>query len=686
MVNRFGGPPPSGGLDRSTIRLAVLGVFILVTFVALFSRLWFLQVLAADNYRELAKENRVRRVQSEPPRGRIFDRNGKILVDNRRSLAITVDRQRIDETEEQNALLRKLTTLVVDRQCLPHKNEREPRSDQLKKERRQTFRELKDHLADITVSQFKPVAVAYDVPIEAALCVKENHENFPGVAIEQLSIREYPQGALAAQIVGYVGEITKDELKSDYFKNAQPRYAAGDIVGHMGLERYYDRVLRGRPGISKVVVDSSGDPIGPSQPIQEQLTGKDLVLALDTRIQRITEQALSNGALAAAGLSQLPHGGAVVMDPNTGGVVAMASYPTYNPAILADGFSFKESDRLGGKTPNEGGDDALFNRATQSEVPPGSTFKVVTAGAAIVNNLVTAGEQIDCNPFYEYLGETFNNYTTADLGYVELARSLEISCDTYYYALGARLEEQFGAARGDGTEQFQKYMRRVGFGHPTGIDIPFETAGRVPDQAWYEDFCPLVNTRDFCAQGWLPGYTVNMAIGQGDLTVSPLQMAVVFAAIANGGDVLEPHLATKVTQPNLTTGESEVVREIERHVVNTLGLDEESLATMRQGLIQVVSGGGGTATGAFAGFPLDQYQVAGKTGTAQIGSVDSGNNFAWFTSYAPAEDPQYVVVAYVRGPGHGGDTAAPIAREIYEGIFELDQETDVQIGSGDSSG
>jgi penicillin-binding protein 2 len=686
MVNRFGGPPPSGGIDRSTIRIAVLGVLILVIFVALFSRLWFLQVLAADNYRQLAKENRVRRVQTEPPRGRVFDSNGKLLVDNRRSLAITVDRQRIDERDEQNALLRKLTTLIVDRECLPSKKEREPRPEKLKRERTQTFRAMKEHLADITVSPFKPVAVAYDVPLEAVMCIRDNRENFPGVADEQLSLREYPQGATAAQIVGYVGEITKDELKSDYFKNAQPRYAPGDIVGHMGLERYYDRILRGRPGISKVVVDSSGDPIGPSQTIQEQSTGKDLSLSVDTRVQRLTEQALANGAQAAAGFNQPPEGGAVVMDPSTGGIIAMASYPTYDPAILADGYSFKDANLLGAKTPNEGGDDALFNRVTQSEVPPGSTFKVVTAAAGIVNHLLAPTEQIDCNPYFEYLGEQFNNYTTADLGFVELARSLEISCDTYYYIVGARLEDQFGVARGDGSERFQKYMRRVSFGHPTGLDLPFETSGRVPDEAWYEDFCPLVNTRDFCDQGWLPGYTVNMAIGQGDLTVSPLQMAVMYAAIANGGDVLQPHLAARITQPNPETGESEVVREIEPRAVNTLGLDEASLATMREGLIQVVSGGGGTATGAFAGFPLDQYQVAGKTGTAQIGSVESGNNYAWFTSYAPADDPQYVVVVYVRGPGHGGDTAAPIAREIYEGIFELDQETDVQIGSGDTSG
>jgi len=686
MVNRFGGPPPTGGIDRATIRVAVLGAVILVMFIVLFSRLWFLQVLAADDYRQLAKENRVRRVQSEPPRGRIFDRNGKTLVDNRRSLAITVDRQRIDETDEQNALLRKMTTLIVDRQCLPHKGEREPRSERLKHERRETLRGLKRHLADITVSQFKPVAVAYDVPLEAVLCIEHNPENFPGVDIELLSLREYPQGDIAAQVVGYVGEITEDELKLDYFKNAQPKYGPGDIVGHAGLERYYDRVLRGRPGMTKVVVDSSGDPIGPPVEIQDELTGNDLKLALDARIQRLTEQALANGAVAAAGAYQPPEGGAVVMDPNTGGVVAMASYPSYQPAMLADGFSFEEADKLGLGTPNVSADDKLFNRAAQGAVPPGSTFKVVTAGAALVNDLINPTDQLDCNPTFEYLDVVFNNYTTADLGFVDLTRSLEISCDTYYYALGARLEERFGASRGDESERFQKYMRRVGFGHPTGVDLPFETAGQVPDAEWYEDFCPIVNTREFCDQGWLPGYTVNMAIGQGSLTVSPLQMAVVFAAIANGGDVLRPHLAAQITRPNPQTGDTEVLREIEPEVVNTLGLDETSLVMMRQGLIDVVSGGGGTARSAFVGFPLDQYQVAGKTGTAQIGSVDSGNNYAWFASYAPAAAPEYVVVVYVRGAGHGGDTAAPIAREIYEGIFELDQETDVQIGSGDASG
>ncbi|MPZ71339.1 MAG: hypothetical protein GEU71_17725, partial [Actinobacteria bacterium] len=306
--------PPSGknpfGLDRVLLRLAILGVLIVVAFVALFSRLWFLQVLASENYTNLAQENRVRLVYSEPSRGRILDRNGDVLVQNRFSLAVTVDRQIVDTTRER------YQTLVA-------------LSDLLKAPRK----ELRDALNDETVSPYKPVAVAYDVKPVAANTIGENGEDYPGVAVEGLEVREYPEGEIAAQLVGYVGEITGELLKVPYFRDARPRYRAGDIVGITGLERSYDRFLRGSPKIERVIVNSANNVIR-SDVIQEEIPGRDLVLALDNRIQKLSEDALASGIQAARGSYQAPWGAAVVMDPNNGQVIASASFPTFDPAIL----------------------------------------------------------------------------------------------------------------------------------------------------------------------------------------------------------------------------------------------------------------------------------------------------------------------------------------------------------------
>jgi penicillin-binding protein 2 len=257
------------------------------------------------------------------------------------------------------------------------------------------------------------------------------------------------------------------------------------------------------------------------------------------------------------------------------------------------------------------------------------------------------------------------------------ARSLELSCDTFYYQLGWELEDAYGAADGDSTERFQKYARAAGFGHPTGIDLPYEAAGRVPDEAW----CDAVRKETdgaLCRFGWLPGYTINMAIGQGDLVVTPLQMAVTYGAIANGGDVVRPHLAASFGRPDPDTGVEETIKTVEPEVVDHLGLSDADLAVIHEGLEGVVSGGEGTATAAFAGFPLDKYPLAGKTGTAQLGTTDL--NDSWFVSYGPTTDPQYVIAVYLEKAGHGGESAAPIARQIWEGIFGLDNDTHVKLG------
>ncbi len=646
----------SGGVDKSLVRLAVMGIFIVAGFVALFSRLWFLQVLASEEYRTLAKENRVRFVHSEPPRGRILDRNGVVLVDNRTSYAVTVDRQVLERPRQKRRVLRRISELTGTK-----------------------LSDIKRDLVDTTVSPYKPVVVATDVPNRARYQILENKEDFPGVDIAKVPVRDYPQGKMAAHLLGYVGEISENQLKSEHFKGVKPAYAPGDIVGKGGLEFTYDRWLRGSPEIQKVVVDSGGDVIGTRLKEQEQ-PGHDLVLSLDVNVQKAAEEALAAGIETGEGV-----GGAVtVMDPKTGGIVAMASWPTYDPAILADGITTKEF-----KTLNDPEQPAFFNRALQGERSPGSTFKVVTAGAALANDVVGPYDTIECpgSAVYPPSGVpgsvTFNNWTSTYNGFIGFPKSLEISCDTFYYELGWRMETAFGppeSAGGDGSERFQRYMRTAGFGHDTGIDLPNEAAGRVPDQEWLNEYCDAVECIN---DDWLPGYTVNMSIGQGDLVTTPLQMAVTYAALANGGKVLEPRVGDHLVRDS-EDGKNETALDIETAVAAALPLDDTEMTVINQGLQDVLTGPEGTARGAFSGFPLDRFPLSGKTGTAEIGNTD--DNDAWFVGVGPTTDPQYVISVYIEKTfGHGGEIAAPVARQVWEAIFDIDEQTDIQVGQ-DSSG
>ena len=648
----------TGGVDKTMLRLAVMGILIVAAFVALFSRLWFLQVLASEEYRTLAKENRVRFVHTEPPRGRILDRNGIVLVDNRTSYAVTVNRQVLEHPRQRERVLRKIAELTGEK-----------------------LSDIKIRLEDTTVSPYKPVAVAKDIPNRARFKIIENRERFPGVDIGKIPVREYPQGPLAAHLLGYVKEISPEQLEWDHFKGARPSYAAGDIVGQSGLEYTYDKWLRGTPGVEKVVVNSSGEVIG-TRPTSPEEPGQDLVLSLDAGIQKAAEDALKAGVEVGEAV-----GGAVtVMDPKTGGIIAMASLPTYDPATLADGITIKEFAKL-----NNPDRPVLFDRALQGERSPGSTFKVVTAGAAMATDVASPSEVIECPGVAVYPpgggsgSVPFYNWTSAHNGVIGFQKSLEISCNTFYYDLGWRLETAFGppsSAGGDGTERFQKYIRTAGFDRDTGIDLPNEAEGRVPDVEWLKEFCEEIE----CVNDqWLPGYTVNMSIGQGDLVVTPLQMAVTYAAIANGGEVLQPRVGDQLIRASSDPDEEgEVTRDISGKVARELPLDETELGVIEEGLIDVLTGAEGTARGAFAGFPLDQYPLAGKTGTAQIG--DTPDNDAWFISYGPADDPQYVISVYVEKTwGHGGEVAAPVARQIWEEIFDIDHETEVQLGQ-DSSG
>ncbi len=688
---RGGGGETSLGIDRTKIRLAVFAVLLIAAFVALYSRLWFLQVLAADDYRTQARENRVRRVETEPPRGRILDRNGVVLVDNSFERTVTIDRQVVDDDQAK----RTLRWLARP----------EPRGAGLKL----SYKELYENLNDAAASPYKPVPVANNITATQANVIRESANMYPGVDVDYLPMRKYPQGGIAPHILGYVGEIGEDELKDDFFKGSN----AGDVIGKAGIERTYDRYLRGTPGLEKVVVDAAGEVVGEPLLTREEEAGSDLILSIDSEIQRLVQKSLKSGIRAARRAAyQAPAGAVVVMDPTNGQVIAMASFPTYSPALLADGFSTKDARKLGVPT-ETGDDDAQVNRVIAAQRQPGSTFKVVTAGAALANDLISATSQVPCPGRTEYPPEdpfatVFHNWTRADLGLMGVPESLQVSCNTFYYELGWRLETSYGppkSAGGDGTEEFQRYERLAGFGNPTGIDLPYELGGRVPDEKWcLEAQEETENTQyPLCEQGWLPGYTVNMAIGQGDLIVTPLQMAVTYAAIANGGTVWEPRVAMAVAKDELDDGTvttskqkgkagartiqgglqgEDIVTSIEAKPAGELPLDDVELAAIRQGLELVVASPGGTANPAFSGFPLDKFPVAGKTGTAQLGGTKL--NDAWFISYGPSNNPKYVIAVYLEKAGHGGESAAPVARQIWEGIAGVDKKTEVSLAEDDS--
>jgi len=649
-------PPPVNGkkrtIDPVKVRLSILGMVVFALFIGLFSRLWYLQVLDSAEFAAIAKENQVRRVESEPPRGRILTRSGGVIVDNKLSLAVSLQRDLIDQPGKRKQVLDRLS-LALD---IP--------SGELRKEVR-----------DATVSPYKPVAVATDVPKKKVFYIEEHPERFPGVVIERIPVRRVLQGYLAPHVIGYTSEISAPELKLPEWKGYKP----GDIIGKAGVEATFDRYLRGIPRLERMIVDSAGDVVKGPKVIQEEEPGADVVTTIAPGIQRAAQSALTSGLLAARPEYPAVTGGAVVMDPRDGDVLAMATYPTYDASILADGMSLKDQKKLGVNSKEDNTDDQLISHAYQAPLPPGSTYKVVTAAAAMNLGIYEPSTYLNC-PFEYVPGDSFTefyNWTSTDLGSMNLVEAIEQSCNTFFYQLGWSMESRWGSI-GDGTFAFQRFVRRMGFGHETGLGLANESDGRVPDRA----MCDLPT---FCPEGrYLPGYTVNMAVGQGDLLVTPMQMAVATAAIANGGNVLQPRIVKELRTTDESSGDEVILEEFEPQVRNRIELTETEWEAIRTGMELVVASPAGTANSAFAGFPNPAFPIAGKTGSAQTGESDAPPH-SWFISYAPADDPKYVIAVQVELGGHGGETAAPIAREIYEAIFQNDQSTgDVNSGSDTS--
>lgn len=648
-------------------RLTLLSLVVVGLLVALFSRLWFLQVLASERYAQLAERNRVRFVLSEAPRGRLLDRDGQEIVKNRLALTVSAYPHRLLEggqpkDPEAEAVLSRLSALLGMPQA-----------------------EIIERLTNRKFSPFRAVPIREDVPPEVIFTIEERKELYSGVEAETLPLRFYPHGPLAAQVVGYIGEVTEDQLADPQYRNYRP----GDLVGRTGLEQAYEENLQGQEGLRKLEVSATGtilDVLEHRNPVP----GADLKTTIDLELQRAVEEVLRSGVEASRSIPRddgrpitSVAGSAVVLDPKTGQVLAMASWPTYDPSVFVGGIRNDDWARLS----DPANEYPLLNRAIQSAYPPGSTFKIVSGLSALKSGLLTPDTQLPCPPSWKLGNQTFRNWWPSWEGSLDLARALMRSCDTFFYQLAFQQwqrEEEQEKANQPIDEVIQSTAREFGLGRGLGIDLPGEASGNVPDRAWrrttWESLRPRYCSQaalappgsyqqrlfnDLCRYGgnWRGGDAVNMSIGQGDVLVTPLQLASAFAAVANGGTLYRPHLGLEVTAPDGT-----VLTRVEPEPVGRVAMAPHQLLEIQEGLRMVVMEPRGTAAVPFSRFPLGMIPVAGKTGTAEFGNRVP---FAWFAAYAPTSDPKYVVVVSVEEGGGGSVTAAPIARRILEAAFGL---------------
>lgn len=652
-------------------RLKLLAVLIVAMFAALSTRLWFLQVLAAEQFRRDATNNAVRLVEIPAQRGRILDVSGEPLVDNRLSLVITINRQEVGEDKEE--VLYRLSQLLDV-----------PAS------------ELGDRLDD-TVHYFiySPVPVAVDVPEKVELYIKEHATDFPGVDVQQLPVRAYPLGSAAAHILGYLGQVSPDQLDTPAFAD----YQAGDLVGVAGVESVYEHDLVGTPGLEKFLVNSTGETLRPIGGQEQPVRGDDVYLTLDADTQRLAEESLRQGIIYARTVfdeaSQkhlLANAGAVVvMDPDTGGIEAMASLPTFQPSLFTRSMSPSEYER---RFLAESKGDPLFNRAIAGQYAPGSTYKPFIALSALQRERRTTEQTYACpgtwvTPFNSddpnAIQYPFDNWTTANLGFMNIARALAVSCDTVFYPIGYSYWDDYyvnADERAHGAvirEPLQNDLGALGFGSLTHVDLPGEAGGRVPTAEWKAGI-HAANPQAFPEGDWFPGDLILMSIGQGDTLVTPLQLATAYSAIMNDGRMCTPHVLDRVVD-SVTDAQARVYQPRCRQVK---AFDPRYVSYVRDALTGTVQGNGGTAAGAFAGFPFSQVWVAGKTGTAEVKSVPPTQDYSWFAAMTESQGERHVVVVLVEQGGHGSTTAAPIARHIIEGLYGLEYtSTDVFVPGTD---
>jgi penicillin-binding protein 2 len=660
------------------LRVAIFGGVALALFAIVFFRLWYLQVLSGDKYLAEARVNRVRELRIQAPRGKIVDRNGEQIVRNRQAVVVDLDPAKLPDAERENAAdwgrragLRAARPKGRRGDPIPYPPiatkalERRYRvlGAAVGKSAQRIHREV---VRSLVLVPYSAIRIKTDVPQSVLAFISERPERFPGVKVEQTYLRNYPHDHLAAQILGTVNQISPKELKSARYRGVKP----GTLIGTDGLERAYDRYLRGVDGIQRVQVDAFGRPV-PNGALkrEEPIAGQRLRLSLDLGLQRAGQTALAN-------IGGGRPGAFVALDPRDGQVLGMGSFPSFDPAVLTKPFTQERYEQLLG----EGGVGPLFNRAISGRYPTGSTFKAVTALAGLEKGLITPGATISDEGCIQ-VGEIERcNAKKQRYGSVDLPRALQVSSDIYFYKLGMNAFANNGD-RGDIV--IQRYARKLGFGKPTGIDLPGEDGGVVPDKKWREERnkaeieCrkqkKISQTINVFAAGALGcgiadgrpynlGDTVNIAIGQGDLQATPLQLAVAYAAIENKGHVVVPHLGLEIESSN-----GELVQRIERDPARRVKMDEDDRQAVAEGLRRAAGEPGGTSADVFAGWPHGEIPIYGKTGTAQTSKGDQ----SWYVAYVPGKHPIVIAVTVERG-GFGAETAAPIACRMLSKYYKVE--------------
>jgi penicillin-binding protein 2 len=659
-------------IPASRWRLAGVAVIIVGLLGVLGFRLWYLQVQTRGTYVALAAEDRIRDIVQPSVRGEILDDTGQPMVQNQSSLTVAVNMSVVTQQSDAGAAeLGRLARLLGI-------------SDAVLQQRvRLCTRGV--HQPCWPGSPYQPIPVAQNVTEQVALSVLENKASFPGVSASIQPVIQYDQpiSTAAAQILGYLQPITAQEVKQLHVPVTG--FASDDLVGQSGLEAAYDKQLRGTTGIDEVAVNAGGQVVSTIKDVKPQ-AGDDLVTSINSGVQLATENALRGAILKteAEGNTQATSGAAVVMT-TTGRVVAMASYPTYDPSIWSGGITEQEFNQLFGT----GNGEPILERATQGQYFPGSTWKVTTLTAAL-NAGYSLTANYDCPASVDVGGHVFNN-DFGNGGSMSLHTALVLSCDTIFYNFGYDIWLTDNRQYDDVTSPSYPVQEEMqteldwGFGKPTGVDLPGEASGTVPTREWLyylwkdnahtgENWCKNGNPNGSyvqqieyqdCVSGnvWTPGQAVLASIGQGYVAVTPLQLATAYAALANGGTLYSPRIGEELLSP--TTGK--VVQQITPPVAGHLPASAATLAYIRSALQGVVTQG--TAAGAFGGFPLNTVCVAGKTGTAQVVGNMATSNFA---SFAPCNNPQYVVVMMIPNSGYGADVSAPAIRQIWDAIYGLE--------------
>ena len=601
--------------DSDWYKQRIIGIILLVliSFTALFMRLFFLQVIKGEEYRRLSDNNSIRLQRIEPFRGIIYDRNKHMLVDNRPSFDVSITLK--DARPVERTLARLSSYLNV--------------SDQ----------ELMEKVAGQTgIKAYKPLLLRQDIGRDSMAGIEVHKYDLPGIDVNVKSRRHYLFGQSAAHVLGYLGEISPDEISSGKY----PGVRSGDLVGKAGVEKFYDEFLRGRGGGRQVEVNATGQIMRVLKTVSSR-PGNNVVLTIDQAVQRKAEELLE-GVIGAA----------VAIDPNTGEVLTIASNPSFDQNQIVSGLTHEQwqafvTDPL----------KPLTNRAVQGEYPPASTYKILTAVAGLEEGLIDEHTEFCCPGHYRFKGRDYRCWKKGGHGCLSLVQAIAQSCDVYFYQVGLAI----------GVDRLAWYAKSFGLGTPTGVQLANESRGLIPTAAW-----KLKRT----GEPWQEGETLSLAIGQGFNLVTPLQMAGIVAAVATGGVRYKPQLLKRIE-----TAQGEVALQTKPEVIGKVPISPRTLELIRLGLWEVVHSDTGTAKGARF---FDLY-ISGKTGTAQVISrkddepeaedesevADHLKAHAWFVAYAPSDEPRIAVAVVVENGEHGSSAATPIAREIIKSYLLKEQ-------------